>query len=70
MDLTGPHVSSTGCHYIFTACDSFTRFVVACPMRDKTALSAARVMVSEIVLKFGTPMAIMTDLGREWQNEL
>jgi hypothetical protein len=27
-------------------------------------------MVSEIVLKFGTPMAIMTDLGREWQNEL
>jgi transposase InsO family protein len=70
IDLTGPHVTSKGYQYIFTACDSFTRFVVAFPLRDKSALSAAKVMVSEVVLKFGTPLAIMTDLGREWQNEL
>jgi len=32
VDLTGPHVSSHGYRYIMTACDSFTRFVIAVPL--------------------------------------
>ena len=70
VDLTGPHVSSQGYRYIMTACDSFTRFVIAVPLRDKTAISAARALVHEVVLKYGTPHCILSDLGKEFQNEL
>jgi len=62
VDLTGPHVSSQGCTYIFTACDSFTRYVVAAPLRNKTAMSAARALVSEVMLRFGVPHSIISDL--------
>jgi len=70
VDLTGPHVNSQGYRYIMTACDAFSRFVVAVPLRNKTALSAARALVQEVVLKYGTPYCILTDLGGEFQNEL
>lgn len=70
VDLTGPHVSSQGYRYIMTACDSFTRFVIAVPLRNKTALSVARALVHGVVLKFGVPFSILTDLGGEFQNEL
>ena len=68
VDLTGPHVNSHGCTYIMTACDAFSRFVVAVPLRNKSAISVARTLVSEVVLKFGVPQCILTDLGRELQN--
>jgi len=70
VDLTGPHVNSQGYRYIMTTCDSFTRFVIAVPLRNKTALSVARALVHEVILKFGVPFAILTDLGAEFQNEL
>jgi len=70
VDLTGPHVNSQGYRYIMTACDSFTRFVIAVPLRNKTALSVARALVHEVVLRFGIPSKILTDLGGEFQNEL
>ena len=70
VDPTGPHVSSQGYRYILTACDSFTRFVVAVPLRNKTAVSAAQALVREVFLKLGTPFQILTDLGGEFLNEL
>ena len=69
VDLTGPHVISQGYRYIMTACDSFTRFMIAVPIRNKTAFSVARALVHEVVLKFGIPHSILTDLGSElWQE--
>ena len=70
VDLTGPHVNSQGYRYILTACDSFTRFVIAVPLRNKSALSVARALVHEVILKYGVPFTILTDLGAEFQNEL
>jgi transposase InsO family protein len=70
VDLTGPHVCSQGYNYIMTVADSFTRYVIATPIRNKTALSVAKVLVSEVILKYGMPITILTDQGREFQNEL
>jgi len=33
-------------------------------------MSAARALVSEVILRFGVPHSIISDLGREFQNEL
>jgi len=70
VDLTGLHVNSQGYRYIMTTCDSFSRFVIAVPLRNKMALSVARALVHEVILKFGAVFAILTDLGAEFQNEL
>ena len=70
IDLTGPHVPVRGLKYIMTAMDSFTKYVVAVPIRDKTAISVARAFVQHVVLKFGTPCSVLSDLGTEFQNEL
>ena len=39
VDLTGPHVNSRGYSYIMT-CDAFTRYVIAVPLCNKSALSS------------------------------
>ena len=70
VDLTGPHVNSRGYTYIMTACDAFSRYVVAAPIRNKSAITVARALVSEVILKLGVPQCILMDLGREFQNEL
>jgi len=70
VDLTGSHVNCQDYRYIMTACDAFTRFVIAAPLRNKTALSVARALVHEVVLKYGMPQTILTDLGGEFQHEL
>ena len=70
IDLTGPHVCSQGYNYIMTVADSFTRYIIAAPIRNKTAISVARVLVNEVLLKYGMPLTILTDQGREFQNEL
>ena len=70
VDLTGPHVPVGGLRYIMTAEDSFTRFIVAVPIRDKSAITVARAFIDHVVLKFGAPMSVLTDLGTEFQNEL
>ena len=58
-DLTGPHVPVRGLRYVMTAEDAFTRFVVAVPLRDKSAITVARAFIDNVVLKFGTCSAIL-----------
>ena len=70
VDLTGPHVNSRGYSYIMTSCDAFTRYVIAVPLCNKSALSVARALVQGVILRYGMPHCILTDLGREFQNEL
>jgi len=57
VDLTGPHVNSRGYTYIMTACDAFSRYVVAAPIRNNSAITVARALVSEVILKLGSPSA-------------
>ena len=69
-DLSGPYPMSHGNRYICVCVEAFTRYVVAVPIRDKTALSVARVLVREVVAKFGLFQSLQTDNGREFQNEI
>ena len=55
---------------MMTAEGAFTRFVVAVPLRDKSAITVARAFIDNVVLKFGTPMSVLSDLGTEFQNQL
>jgi hypothetical protein len=71
VDLTGPHPSSTkGYVYILTAIDVFSRFLVAVPLRNKTAQTVADALYRNVFCKLGTVRQLVTDQGREFDNEL
>jgi len=70
LDLTGPHVSIKGLTYICTAMCSFTKFVVAWPIRDKKATTVARGLMERVILPLVSFRELLTDSGKEFENEL
>lgn len=70
IDLTGPHPRSRrGNQYILTCVDAFTKFALGIAIRDKTAHSVARALVEQVFSVFGIPLIIVSDLGREFENQ-
>jgi len=69
-DLSGPYPSSDGYRYICICVDAFSRYLVASPIRDKSALSVAKVLVRDVITKFGCFQSLQTDNGKEFQNEI
>ena len=71
IDLTGPHIrSSNGYSYLLTAICSFSKFLVAVPLRDKSAKRVAQALVKHCILVYGASEFIVHDLGREFVNEI
>lgn len=50
--------------------DYATRFAIARPLREKTAIEVARFLVEEIFLKYGVPKEIITDQSLKFKNKL
>jgi len=66
IDLTGPHPRSRRNNvFIFTCLDVFTKWAEAYPIPNKEAATVAKVFMENIVCKFGTPLSILSDQGRE-----
>jgi len=66
IDLTGPHCRSDKGHvWILTCADPFTKWVEAFPLRNKEAETVAKVLVEQVITRFGTPIAILSDNGTE-----
>ena len=71
MDLLDMSVTSTkGNHYVLVMVDCFSRWTEACPLSDKTAISVADALFSNIVCRFGMPTVIHSDQGREFENKV
>ena len=70
LDLTGPHVSINGLTYICTVMCSFTKFVVAWPIRDKKATTVTRWLMKLVILPLCSFWELLTDDGKEFENEL
>ena len=71
IDLTGPHVrSKNGFVYLFTGICNFTKYLIAVPIRDKTAITVARVLVKYVYLQYGAVDILVSDNGGEFANEI
>ena len=69
IDLTGPHpTSKSGNIYILTIIDVFTKWAEALPIRNKEATTVARVLVDAFLVRFGMPIQILSDMGKEFEN--
>ena len=65
IDFHGPISPATknGNKYIISLTDALSKFVITKATRDFTATTAARFIIDEVILKYGTPKCILTDNG-------
>ena len=71
LDITGPHPRSRRGHiYILTVMDGFSKFVEAIPMANQEASSVARALVDNVIVRYGAPLEILTDQGKNFEGNL
>jgi hypothetical protein len=71
LDIVGP-LSQTveGHRYALTFQDELSKFTLAVPIRQQDAVTVAKALVEEIILKFGIPQTILTDQGSNFMSEV
>ena len=62
--------SRRGSVYIVTCIDPFTKWAEAFPAPNKEAATVARIIVEQIICRFGCPIAILSDQGKEVDGNL
>ena len=71
LDVLGPFpISSSGNKYILVIMDQFTRWVEAFPIPDQGAETTAKTLVNDFISRFGAPLELHTDQGRNFESAL
>ena len=70
-DILGPLPETPrGNKYILVATDHFTKWVEIFAVTDQTAATTARVILNEVIARFGCPYDILSDQGRNYESQL
>ncbi len=70
-DILGPlPVSDRGNKYILLVGDQFTKWMEAYPIPDQTAETVAHKIVYEFISRFGAPLDIHSDQGRNYESNI
>ena len=71
LDIAGPWpLSENGNKYTLVVSDYFTKWAEAYPIPDQEAKTVAEVFVNQFVARFGAPLLIHTDQGRNFESRL
>ena len=70
MDYTLLEKSSYGREHLFVITDVFSKFSVAIPTKDETALTTAKVLVRDWFMRYGVPERLHSDQGRNFESSL
>ena len=71
LDILGPlPTSKRGNKYILIVGDYFTKWVEAYPLQDQRAEIIAMVFVQKFVSRFGVPLQLHSDQGRNFESVL
>ena len=71
MDILSPFPpSESGNRYILLMVDQFTKWVEIHPIPDQTAEQTARMAVDQFFSRFGAPLQIHTDQGRNFDGHV
>ena len=62
--------SATGNKYILTFLDDLSKYVVATPIGQQDTKTVAKVFVSQVILKYGTPSIVQTDQCDNFVSEV
>ncbi|XP_061189572.1 uncharacterized protein K02A2.6-like [Saccostrea echinata] len=70
LDILGPLPESTkGNRYILVMIDCFTKWTEAIAIPDQEAETVITTFVNEIVCRFGTPLQVHSDQGRNFESK-
>ena len=71
LDILGPFPKShSGNVYILMLVDQFTKWLECYPLPDQNAETIAKAMVEGFIARFGCPLQIHTDQGRNFTGNL
>jgi hypothetical protein len=71
IDIFGPlPKTKDGNSYVLVICDCFTRWTEAIPLPNQEAGTIAKAFVDHYVSRFGVPMVIHSDQGRNFTSKL
>ena len=71
IDILGPlPLSESGNKYLLVAMDYFTKWPEVYPLPNQTAVTVAEVLVRNFFCRFGTPMEIHSDQGRNFESNV
>ena len=70
-DILGPLPKTIrGNIYVLVVTDHFSKWVEIFAIPDQTASTTARVILNEVIARFGCPYTILSDQGRNYESEL
>jgi transposase InsO family protein len=70
VDIVGPLPYSRDYRYLLTVVDRFSRLPEAYPLKNIEAETVAQKLFSGWICRYGIPLRITTDQGRQFQSEL
>ena len=71
LDIMGPlPLSENGNKYVLVIGDYFTKWIEAYPMPDQEAETVAKLVVEQFVSRYGVPLQIHSDQGRNFESRL
>ena len=70
VDLVGPLDDSEGFRFILTMRDRGTGYLITAPLTDKSAMTVTDALSHHLIGKFGVPVEIISDNGREFVSHV
>ena len=62
--------TARGNKYILTVTDYFTKWVEIFPVPDFTAITCARIILNEVISRFGCPYDLNSDQGTNYESHI
>lgn len=70
-DIMGPFpLTPRGNRFILTITDYFTKWVEVFAIPDQTAATCADIILNEVICRYGCPLSIHSDQGRNYESDL
>ena len=71
MDIMGPLPKSNSCNvYILTIQDLLTKYSIAIPLKQASAINIADNLIKKSICIYDAPKAVLTDQGSNFVNKL